>query len=354
MRFPHVKLDKTSLILGFLCLGLFLFAVVSSVSTAFAKNPQSDIEAVSEYHFVTIHDEGKKLTIKTDAQTVADALKYAKISFDNSDIIEPALDTKIDSDNFFINIYRAHPLIFIDGKTSKYVMTPSRDPKTAAEKAGIAIYDGDEIQLVKNSRFLEVGSATIYQIIRHGGRTITVEVEIPFEEEIVKDYTIGVGNREVRQLGEVGTKKSVYQVSYIDNQEVLRHFVSEEITKQPVKRIVAIGASPIEMRPLTAAMGRNRYTVGNIERQETFYDLPMRLVMKNNCGAGGKYSVRADGVKIDPDGYVIVAANLDYYPRCSIVETSLGQGKVYDTGSFALENPEQFDIATDWTNRNGV
>lgn len=27
--------------------------------------------------------------------------------------------------------------------------------------------------------------------------------------------------------------------------------------------------------------------------------------------------------------------------------------KVYDTGGFAANNPEQFDIATDWSNRNG-
>ena len=60
-----------------------------------------------------------------------------------------------------------------------------------------------------------------------------------------------------------------------------------------------------------------------------------------------------DGVKIDQDGYVMVAADLSRYPRCSIVETSLGAGKVYDTGSFVASNPEQFDIATDWTNRNG-
>ena len=70
------------------------------------------------------------------------------------------------------------------------------------------------------------------------------------------------------------------------------------------------------------------------------------------CG-GGSYSIRDDGVKVDQDGYVIVAADLSRYPRCSIVETSLGLGKVYDTGTFVYKNPEQFDIATDWTNNNG-
>ena len=94
-----------------------------------------------------------------------------------------------------------------------------------------------------------------------------------------------------------------------------------------------------------------------VERRETYYDLNMSRVMANAariCGVKNYYGVRSDGVKVDADGYVIVAANLDYYPRCSVVETSLGPGKVYDTGSFALTNPEQFDIATDWTRRDGV
>ena len=92
------------------------------------------------------------------------------------------------------------------------------------------------------------------------------------------------------------------------------------------------------------------------ERKETYYDLNMQRVMENAvrlCGAKPTYRVREDGVKVDADGYVLVAANLSKYPRCSTVETSLGPGKVYDTGDFARANPEQFDIATDWTNHNG-
>ena len=79
----------------------------------------------------------------------------------------------------------------------------------------------------------------------------------------------------------------------------------------------------------------------------------MQYRLADGCG-DGTYTVRDDGVKVDYEGYVLVAANLDRYPLCSVVETSLGLGKVYDTGTFASTNPEQFDIATDWTNRNGV
>ena len=78
-------------------------------------------------------------------------------------------------------------------------------------------------------------------------------------------------------------------------------------------------------------------------------------VVMNACGQGGFYEVRAaDGIKVDRDGYVIIAANYGRYPRCSVVETSVGPGKVYDTGGFAVKHPDGFDIATDWTNNNGI
>jgi hypothetical protein len=56
---------------------------------------------------------------------------------------------------------------------------------------------------------------------------------------------------------------------------------------------------------------------------------------------------------VDKDGYVLVAAHLGNHPRCSIVETSLGLGKVYDTGGFASRYPQAYDLATDWTNYDG-
>ena len=59
------------------------------------------------------------------------------------------------------------------------------------------------------------------------------------------------------------------------------------------------------------------------------------------------YWVREDGAKMLGD-YVIVAADLNKYPRGSIVDTSLGQGIVCDTGSFTQNSDTQLDIATDW------
>lgn len=104
---------------------------------------------------------------------------------------------------------------------------------------------------------------------------------------------------------------------------------------------------------LTASKGAQVFVDNDgVAHRETYYDLPMNIVI-GACGKGGSYKVRSDGAKVDQDGYVLIAANLNSYPRCTVVETSLGLGKVYDTGGFAVRHPYGFDLATDWTNHNG-
>lgn len=338
---------------------IVIFAVVANIthrSTFADSNMETSTFATEGARYVTFYDNGNKLTVKTEASTVKEALERAGIVLNEGDIVEPGLDAEISMDNYHINIYRARPVVVRDGKITKYIMTASADAATIAAEAGLDVYDGDEIHLALATDFLETGVANTYEIIRNGGRTITVDEEMPFAERTEKDFNLEPGVSEVRQLGEVGTKRTSYNVLYKDNIEVSRELVGEEVVREPVDRIVAVGASAIERNPLTVGMGRNYYTYTKpdgttVLRQETYYDLNMAIVM-GSCG-GGSYSVREDGAKVDQDGYVLVAANLALYPRCSVVETSLGPGKVYDTGGFAASNPEQFDLATDWSNHDG-
>lgn len=104
---------------------------------------------------------------------------------------------------------------------------------------------------------------------------------------------------------------------------------------------------------LTMASGVN-YFKGNdgIFHKETYYNLDMSGVVSIMRSIGFTeeeypYNVRSDGAKCLGD-YVMIAANLNLYPRGSFQECSLGQAIVCDTGSFAFANPDQFDIAVNW------
>lgn len=82
---------------------------------------------------------------------------------------------------------------------------------------------------------------------------------------------------------------------------------------------------------------------------EMYYNLDMTGVIDimHDLGYNYGYWIRDDGVKMYGD-YVMVAADLNQFPRGTIVETSLGDGIVCDTGDFVYENPYQFDIAVTW------
>lgn len=360
-----MKLDKSldkMLAVLILTIILVLFGTIYTVGRqrTYADFDGEIVIDTGEY-YVNIYDGAERLIVRSGETTVGEILKKAGVVLNEADAVEPEITSVVDTDNYYINIYKARPVIIKDGADQKYVMSSSYDARTIARRAGFTIYDGDGVNLVRNTNFLEAGMVEIYEIVRNGGRMVTVEEEINYNEVVIKDYNLALGVKEVRQLGEVGLKVLSFEVFYENGVEVRRELVGEEVKRTPVDKIVAVGASEIERTPLTAKKGRNRYTVRKtdgtiVERQETYYDLPMSGVMAiaaRECGVEAYYTVREDGVKVDAEGYVLVAANLNYYPRCSVVETSLGLGRVYDTGSFAEVNPEQFDLATDWTNRNG-
>ena len=121
--------------------------------------------------------------------------------------------------------------------------------------------------------------------------------------------------------------------------------LEEDIVTQNNTYVNTTYTQPTGDGVLTASKGVNYY--GN--QKETYYNLNMDGVISiaQLQGIEGEYWVREDGCKMYGD-YIIVAANLDIHPRGSLVETSLGTGIVLDTGGFAVSDPNQVDIATEW------
>lgn len=239
---------KTSLYYRFFCgfsISVFIITlalgVFLSMRPTYAESNNSDNGIVSDSHFVTFYDEAKSLTIKTTAKTVKEALERAKINYHDTDRVEPALNDEINSDSFRINIYRSRPVIIKAGTTSKFIMSANLDPKEIARDAGITIYDGDELNLISGQNILESGIATTYQLTRNGGRTITIEEDIPYTEKTVSDTNLPTGQTNLRQVGELGRKSSVYQVNFVDGKEVSRELVRTDTIKNPVDRITAVG-----------------------------------------------------------------------------------------------------------------
>ena len=248
----------TSVIIGICGLLLVLFLLLFCVSTPSSFADETAMKASSVAHMVTIYDRGGKLSVKTNAVSVAEVLERAGVTVEEFDLVEPGLETIIDDDNFHINIYRARSVVVELNQVRKQVMTANYDPKMVASDAGFAVYDGDEVELVQDDNFLEAGAVSVYRITRNGGRTVTVDEGIAFVEEYVDDPEMNEGETQVTQVGEDGVKTLVYQVNFVDNEEVARELVSEEIAKEPVKKIIKRGTkrAASEMPAVTVAPGQ--------------------------------------------------------------------------------------------------
>lgn len=125
----------------------------------------------------------------------------------------------------------------------------------------------------------------------------------------------------------------------------LPHYISGLAQGEPIE----IPVTKVYVKPssgkLSAAAGR----VTGPTNEETYYNLNMSKVVDTMRRKGFSeeeypYYIREDGVKMLGD-YVMVAADLSIHPRGVIVETSLGQGMVCDTGDFT---EDIYDVATDW------
>lgn len=86
---------------------------------------------------------------------------------------------------------------------------------------------------------------------------------------------------------------------------------------------------------LTPSKGRIWYN----GHTETYYS--QKVLPGGGLAIPGRH-IASDGTIRDADGYIVLAS--DDYPRGTVVETSLGAGKVYDTG----RGSGNIDLYTDW------
>jgi uncharacterized protein YabE (DUF348 family) len=397
----------TRLIFSRLSLG---FAAIAVVAVAIAWVATQAQAYDGRGTLVTIYDRGVETVLLSEGETIGDALKEADITIEKRDAVEPAVAEKMVASEYKVNIYRARPVLVIDGSHRQKVLTAFQTPEQIAKDADISLHrednaimgrsddlvsqgaglqltidravpftfdlygttseartqgetvqemlDEKNVKLGENDRVSPSASTPItkgmeVRVWREGKQTITVKETVPFPIEQIRDNDRPIGFKELQTEGKEGVRQVTYEIEVREGQEVSRAEIASLETRAPVKQIEVIGTRSTG-NGLTKNKGVFMFTDSNgVVHRETYYDLPMRVVM-GNCGAGGYYTVREDGAKVDKDGYVIIAANLANYPRCSVVETSLGPGKVYDTGGFAARHPHGWDLATDWTKADGI
>lgn len=385
-----------------LSVSIFLVSVIGLGSAVLAQGDQGRL--------ITVHDRGVTRIFLSKERTIGEALKAADIELDARDTVEPSADEELVTSDYWINIYRARPVVVVDGAVRAKVVSPYQTAQQIAKDVEITVYDEDiatlqpltdlvgdgaglQLTIVRatpiildlygkkteirtqaktvgdmlKEKNITLGSSgrvslpertSISQgmevrVWREGKQTVVIDREIPATNRIVYDADRPLGYRAVQTKGTLGIRSVTYQLEITDGAEISRTEIANIIIRNPTEQIEVIGIRN-DGGGLTESKGAQYFTDSKgVSHRETYYDLNMSVVMRS-CGQGGYYSVRPDGAKVDSQGYVIIAANYSNYPKCSIVETSLGLGRVYDTGGFALRHPYGFDLATDWTRLDGI
>jgi resuscitation-promoting factor RpfB len=359
---------------------------------------------------ISVYDRGQWSSFLTQAKTLQEALKDAAITLDTHDAVEPSLTEELVAPEYKVNIYRARPVTVVDGAVRKKIVTPYQTAQRIAQDVGLGLNSEDTATLTPSKDFLGDGAGLVLtidraidvsldlygkrtsiktkadtvgdmlaekgielassdrvslplktpitpglsvRVWREGIQTTTVEQPVGYGTQIVYDADRPVRYRAIETPGVEGVRTITYQIEIKDGVEISRNEINQLITRQPSPQIVVIGIKDLSAG-LTQSKGAGYFTDSKgVSHRETYYDLNMSVVMQA-CGQGGRYTVRFDGMKIDSEGYIIVAANYARYPRCSIVETSAGLARVYDTGGFVARYPDGFDLATDWSRADGI
>lgn len=277
----------------FVVLAAMFMGLISTVRAA------SDQPEGSGSRVITIYDQGAKRVVLTDSQNVGDTLRQAGITLSESDRVEPALDEKYTAQQYTVNIYRAHPVMVVDGMRRQQVLSPYTAPRDIARHAEMNIRDEDEVTLspAENALIDGVGSkltikratkltlvlygeqATVYtqsstvgdllkekqialgaddtlsvaqtesiiedmviEIWRNGVQTITEQQPVDYDVEQIQDVDQPAGYRKVQTPGVKGEKTVTYEVTMKNGQEIDRKEIQSVVTKQPQKEVVVVGA----------------------------------------------------------------------------------------------------------------
>jgi len=273
---------------------LIFMAVIAVSNITYADNGDKSQAG----RLVTIYDRGTEKVILTQSATIGDALKESGIIIDDKDLVEPAVGEKLIASSYQVNIYRARPVLVIDGNIRQKIITPYQTAQQITNSAGIVLYpedlttidrvdnltDGAGLQLtIKRATafiFTLYGKTTVVRtqaltigamldekgiklstddraslsldtkltenlavrVWREGKQTVTTDVDINFEVQKIQDADREIGYHAVTLVGEKGVRSVTYEVLIQDGQEVSRTEIASLTIKNPVTQVEVIGA----------------------------------------------------------------------------------------------------------------
>ena len=154
--------------LRWLITGSMLLALAGlSVYTAIMPKARADERSLAAgEHIITVHDDGQSKGFITKKQTLREALAEAAIKLDRNDRTEPNIDERLVANSYNVNIYRARTVVVKDGSQLTKIITSYRTGKQIVKQAGIAVRDEDILTLSQSNSPMRDSAAEVLSIKR--------------------------------------------------------------------------------------------------------------------------------------------------------------------------------------------
>ncbi len=200
---------------------------------------------------IEIIDEEEVRSLLTPVNTVEEALIEARILVRPDDKVSPSMDTPL-KEGMTIEIIRAVPCeIHVDGDVIELKTTKETVEEVLA-KAEVKLEEKDKMNHGLEDSITE--DITI-EITRVEKEVLKETEEIDFKTLRRNDENLEKGKTRVEKEGQKGLKEYEIEITYEDGEEVTRKVLSEEITQEPVNRVVRVGTKAPKPAPVVSRGG---------------------------------------------------------------------------------------------------
>ena len=307
----YIRIIMALSALGVIASGLFFASQVAAQSSV----QESDKNG----RLITIYDRNQEKVVVTKEKTIRATLQAAGVTVDPADRVEPALDEELVASQYHVNIYRARPVVIVDGAHRYKIVSAYQTPTQIAEQAGVTVYPEDNVtvgpstDIVRDgiSLRMDIDRATAFDLVlygkkvearthantvgdmlrekditlgsndvltvredaqmrdgmkveiwRNGKQTITEEESVAFPVERIEDANRKVGYREVKTPGTKGKRTVTYEVEMKNGKEISRKEIQSVVTQQPKKQVEVVGTKPSFDGDFAAALAKLRSCEG--------------------------------------------------------------------------------------------
>lgn len=216
-----------------------------------SHNKETSIENGMEISYemakqVTVTIDGNERTFYTTAETVGDFFKEEGLFFSSHDNLSHEHTTLIEN-GLSITVDQAFQITVNNGGEEEKIWTTGGTVADILSENNITYNVLDKISPAVEK---EVTKDTEISIVRVEKKTETVEEKIAFKTEKKEDNSLEKGKERIVSEGKEGTVAKTYEITLENGKEINRELLDEEVIEESKNKVIAVGTKE---RPKTVA-----------------------------------------------------------------------------------------------------